>query len=113
MIRTKESRTHLKNILGCYAYSYVDECGHPIDLNIVADTYLDDEGFVNGVTYCKIPEVDSDGEFSAFNTYSDVLDEDSEHSCDIIIYTKDEVGEIIKTLQYVYNEYSEDIEKEK
>ena len=113
MIRTKESRKHLKNFKGCYAYSYVDRYGDPIDLNIVTDTYLDNEGFVNGVTYCKIPAVDSDGEFSAFNTYSDVLDEYSEHSCDIIIYTKDEVGEIIKTLQYVYNEYSNDIEKEK
>ena len=113
MIRTKENRKYLKNFKGCYAYSYVDEYGHPIDLNIVADTYLDDEGFVNGVTYCKIPEVDSDGEFSAFNTCRDVLDEDSENNCDIIIYTKDEVGEIIKTLQYIYNEYSEDIEKEK
>ena len=27
--------------------------------------------------------------------------------------TKDEVGEIIKTLQYIYNEYSKDIDKEK
>jgi len=113
MIRTKESRKYLKNFKGCYAYSYVDEYGHPIDLNIVADTYLDDEGFVNGVTYCKIPTVDGDGKFSAFNTCRDILDEDSEHSCDIIIYTKEEVGEIIKTLQYIYNEYSKDIDKEK
>ena len=76
-------------------------------------SYLDDDGFVNGVTYCKIPAVDSDGKFSAFNTFRDVLDEYSENSCDIIIYTKDEVGEIIKTLQYIYNEYSKDIEEEK
>ena len=55
MIRTKENRKYLKNFKGCYAYSYVDEYGDPIDLNIVADTYLDDDGFVNGVTYCKIP----------------------------------------------------------
>ena len=110
MIRTKESRKHLKNFKGRYAYSYVDEYGNPIDLNIVADTYLDDEGFVNGVTYCKIPAVDGDGEFSAFNTYRDVLDEDSENNCDIIIYTKEEVGEIIKTLQYVYNGYAGNIE---
>ena len=46
------------------------------------------------VTYCKIPTVDGDGKFSAFNTCRDILDEDSEHSCDIIIYTKEEVGEI-------------------
>ena len=111
MIRTKESRKHLKNFKGCYAYSYVDEYGEPVDLNIVTDTYLDDEGFVSSVTYCKIPDVDGDGEFSAFNTFSDVIDENSEHSCDIIIYTKEEVGEIIKTLQCIYNEYSEDIEE--
>ena len=111
MIRTKESRKHLKNFKGCYAYSYVDEYGEPIDLNIVTGTFLDDEGFVSSVTYCKIPSVGGDGEFSAFNTYSDVLDEYSEHSCDIIIYTREEVGEIIKTLQYVYNEYVEDIEE--
>ena len=42
MIRTKENRKYLKNFKGCYAYSYVDEYGNPIDLNIVADTYLDD-----------------------------------------------------------------------
>ena len=44
MIRTKENRKYLKNFKGCYVYSYVDEHGDPIDLNIVADTYLDDEG---------------------------------------------------------------------
>ena len=55
MIRTKENRKYLKNFKGCYAYSYVDEYGDPVDLNIVVDTYLDDDGFVNGVTYCKIP----------------------------------------------------------
>ena len=113
MIRTKENRKYLKNFKGCYAYSYVDEYGYPVDFNIVTGTYLDDEGCVNSITYCKIPNVDADGNFDAFNTFSDVLDEYSEHSCDIIIYTKDEVGEIIKTLQYIYNEYSEDIEKEK
>ena len=113
MIRVKENKKSLKNFKGCYAYSYVDEYGDPIDLNIVVDTWLDDEGFVNGVTYCKIPSVGGDGEFSAFNTYRDTIDDYGGHSCDIIIYTKEEVGEIIKTLQHIYNDYSEDIEKEK
>ena len=112
MIRTKDNITHLKNIRGRYAYSYVDEYGHPVDLNIVADTWLDDEGYVDGVTYCRVPDVDGKGNFGAFNTCRDRIDEDSEHSCDIIIYTKEEVGEIIKTLQYIYNEYSEDVEVE-
>ena len=96
MIRTKDNITHLKNIRGRYAYSYVNECGHPVDLNIVADTWLDDEGCVDGVTYCRVPDVDGKGNFDAFNTCRDRIDEDSEHSCDIIIYTKEEVGEIIK-----------------
>ena len=57
-VNTKEYDLWKDMLRRCYAYSYVDEYGHPIDLNIVADTYLDDEGFVNGVTYCKIPTVD-------------------------------------------------------
>ena len=113
MIRTKDSRQHLKNFKGCYAYSYVDEYGHPIDLNIVAETWLDDEGYVDSTTYCKVPEVDSKGNFDAFNTCRGRLDEYSEYSDDIIIYTKEEVGKIIKTLQYIYNEYSKDIDEDK
>ena len=113
MIRVKENKKSLKGLQGSYAYSHVDEYGHPVDLNIVADTWLDDEGYVDGVTYCRVPDVDGKGNFDAFNTCRDRIDEDSEHSCDIIIYTKEEVGEIIKTLQYIYNEYSEDIDEEK
>ena len=113
MIRTKDNITHLKNIRGRYVYSCVDEYGRPVDLNIVADTWLDDEGYVDGVTYCRVPGVDGKGNFDAFNTCRVRIDEDSEHSCDIIIYTKEEVGEIIKTLQYIYNGYSEDIDEEK
>ena len=39
MIRTKEGRKYLKSFRGCYAYSYVDEYGEPIDLNIVTGTF--------------------------------------------------------------------------
>ena len=107
MIKTKESRKYLKNLQGCYAYSYVDTDGEPVDLNIVTDTYLDDDGFVCGITYCQIPDVDRNGKFSAFNTYRDTIDEHGENGSDIIIYTKEEVGEIIKTLQHIYDGYAE------
>ena len=82
---------------GCYAYSNVNEYGDPVDLNVVADTYLDDEGLIYAVTYCQLPDVDSDGEFNAFNTYRYTIDYYDEYGDDIIIYTKEEVGEIIKT----------------
>ena len=78
-------------------------------MNIVTDTYLDDDGFVCGITYCQIPDVDRNGKFSAFNTYGDTIDYYDEYGDNIIIYTKEEVGEIIKTLQYVYDKYSENI----
>ena len=107
MIKAKESRKYLKNLQGCYAYSYVDTDGKPVDLNIVTDTYLDDDGFVCGITYCQTPDVDRNGKFSAFNTYRDTIDEYGESGSDIIIYTKEEVGEIIKTLQHIYDEYSD------
>lgn len=61
MIRTKDNVTRLKNIRGRYVYSYVDEYGQSVDLNIVADTWLDDEGYVDGVTYCRVPDVDGKG----------------------------------------------------
>ena len=107
MIKVKESRKYLKNLQGCYVYSYVDTDGEPVDLNIVTDTYLDDDGFVCGITYCQIPDVDRNGKFSAFNTYRDTIDEHGENGSDIIIYTKEEVGEIIKTLQHIYDGYAE------
>ena len=113
MIKIKENKKSLKGLQGSYAYSHVDERGKPVDLNVVTDTRLDDEGLICAVTYCSLPDVDSDGEFSAFNTFRDTIDYYDEYGDDIIIYTKEEVGEIIKTLQYIYNEYSKDIEKEK
>ena len=102
MIRVKENKKSLKGLKGYYAYSHVDEY-------VVADTYLDDEWLIYAVTYCQLPDVDSDGEFNAFNTYRDTIDYYDEYGDDIIIYTKEEVGEIIKTLQYIYNGYSENI----
>lgn len=113
MIRVKENKKSLKGLQGSYAYSYVNEYGKPIDLNVVTDTHLDNEGLICAVTYCQLPDVDSDGEFNAFNTYGDTIDYYDEYGDDIIIYTKEEVGEIIKTLQYIYNGYTEDIKKEK
>ena len=110
MIRVKENKKSLKGLQGCYAYSHVNEYGDPVDLNVVTDTYLDDEGLIRAVTYCQLPDVDSDGEFNAFNTYRDTIDYYDEYGDDIIIYTKEEVGEIIKTLQYIYDKYSENIE---
>ena len=107
MIRVKESRKYLKNLQGGYAYSYVDTYGEPVDLNVVADTYLDDDGVVYAITYCQIPDVDHNGKFCAFNTYRDTIDAYGEDGSDIIIYTKEEVGEIIKTLQYIYDGYAE------
>ena len=44
MIRVKENKKSLKGLQGCYAYSHVNEYGEPIDLYVVADTYLDNEG---------------------------------------------------------------------
>ena len=35
MIRVKENKKSLKGLQGCYAYSYVDEYGEPIDLYVV------------------------------------------------------------------------------
>ena len=109
MIRVKENKKSLKGLQGCYAYSHVNEYGEPIDLNVVADTYLDDEGLIYAVTYCQLPDVDSDGKFNAFNTYRDTIDYYDEYGDDIIIYTKEEVGEIIKTLQYIYDGYAGNI----
>ena len=73
MIRVKENKKSLNGLKGYYAYSHVDEYGNPIDLNVVTDTSLDDEGFVCSVTYCQLPDVDRDGEFNAFNTYHDTI----------------------------------------
>ena len=112
MIRVKENRKSLKWLKGSYAYSHVDGYGDPIDLYVVADTSLDDEGLICAVTYCQLPDVDCDGKFNAFNTYGDTIDYYDEYGDDIIIYTKEEVGEIIKTLQYIYDKYSENIKKE-
>ena len=109
MIRVKENKKSLKGLQGCYAYSHVNEYGNPVDLNVVTDTRLDDEGLIYAVTYCQLPDVDSDGKFNAFNTYGDTIDYYDEYGDDIIIYTKEEVGEIIKTLQYIYNGYTENI----
>ena len=111
MIRVKENKKSLKGLQGSYAYSHVDEYGKPVDLYVVTDTHLDNEGLICAVTYCSLPDVDSNGEFNAFNTYGDTIDYYDEHGSDIIIYTKEEVGEIIDTLQYVYNGYSANIEK--
>ena len=63
MIRVKENKKSLKGLKGSYAYSHVDEYGDPVDLNVVTDTNLDDEGLICAVTYCQLPDVDSDGEF--------------------------------------------------
>ena len=112
MIRVKENKKSLKGLQGSYAYSHVDEYGRPIDLCVVTDTRLDNEGLICAVTYCSLPDVDRYGEFNAFNTFGDTIDYYDEYGDDIIIYTKEEVGEIIKTLQYIYNGYSEDIEVE-
>ena len=105
MIRVKENKKSLKGLQGCYAYSHVNEYGEPVDLNVVTDTNLDNEGLVCSVTYCQLPDVDRNGEFNAFNTYRDTIDYYDEYGYDII----EEVGEIIKTLQYTYNGYSENI----
>ena len=102
MIRVKENKKSLKGLQGCYAYSHVDEY-------VVADTCLDDEWLIYVVTYCQLPDVDSDCEFNAFNTYRDTIDYYDEYGDDIIIYTKEEVGEIIKTLQYIYDGYAGNI----
>ena len=110
MIRVKENKKSLKGLQGYYAYSHVNEYGDPVDLNVVADTYLDNEGLIFSVTYCQLPDVDCDGKFNAFNTYRDTIDYYDEYGDNIIIYTKEEVGEIIKTLQYIYNGYSENID---
>ena len=112
MIRVKENKKSLKGLQGSYAYSHVNEYGNPVDLYVVTDTRLDNEGLICAVTYCSLPDVDRYGEFSAFNTFGDTIDYYDEYGDDIIIYTKEEVGEIIKTLQYVYNGYSEDVEVE-
>ena len=109
MIRVKENKKSLKGLQGCYAYSHVNEYGDPVDLNVVTDTYLDNEGLICSVTYCQLPDVDRNGKFNAFNTYRDTIDYYDEYGDNIIIYTKEEVGEIIKTLQYIYNRYSENI----
>ena len=109
MIRVKENKKSLKGLQGCYAYSYVNEYGNPIDLNVVTDTYLDDEGLICSVTYCQLPDVDRNGKFNAFNTYGDTIDYYDEYGDNIIIYTKEEVGEIIKTLQYIYDGYAGNI----
>ena len=111
MIRVKENKKSLKGLQGSYAYSHVNEYGNPIDLNVVTDTNLDDEGLICAVTYCQLPDVDRNGKFNAFNTYSDTIDYYAEYGDNIIIYTKEEVGEIIKTLQYVYDKYSENIKR--
>ena len=111
MIRVKENKKSLKGLQGSYAYSHVNEYGNPIDLNVVTDTNLDDEGLICSVTYCQLPDVDRNGKFDAFNTYSDTIDYYDEYGDNIIIYTKEEVGEIIKTLQYVYDKYSENIKR--
>ena len=105
MIRVKENKKSLKGLQGCYAYSHVNECGNPVDLYVVTDTSLDDEWLICAVTYCQLPDVDSDCEFNAFNTYRDTNDYYDEYGYDII----EEVGEIIKTLQYTYNGYTENI----
>ena len=107
MIKIKENKKSLKGLQGSYAYSHVNEYGDPVDLNVVTDTHLDDEGLICAVTYCQLPDVDRNGKFNAFNTYGDTIDYYDEYGDDIIIYTKEEVGEIIKTLQYVYNGYAE------
>ena len=112
MIRVKENKKSLKGLQGSYVYSHVNECGNPIDLCVVTDTSLDNEGLICAVTYCQLPDVDRDGKFNAFHTYRDTIEYGDEYGDDIIIYTKEEVGEIIKTLQYIYNEYSEDIKKD-
>ena len=109
MIRVKENRKSLKGLQGSYAYSHVDEYGKPIDLYVVTDTHLDDEGLIFAVTYCSIPDVDCNGKFDAFNTYRDTIDYYDEYGDNIIVYTKEEVGEIIKTLQYIYDGYAENI----
>ena len=102
MIRVKENKKSLKGLKGSYAYSHVDEY-------VVTDTRLDDEWLICAVTYCQLPDVDRDGEFNAFNTYGDTIDYYDEYGDDIIIYTKEEVGEIIKTLQYIYDGYAGNI----
>ena len=107
MIKIKENKKSLKGLQGSYAYSHVDEYGKPVDLYVVTDTRLDDEGLICAVTYCSLPDVDRDGEFNAFNTFGDTIDYYDEYGDDIIIYTKEEVGEIIKTLQYIYDGYTE------
>ena len=58
----------------------------------------------------SIELLSDNSEFNAFNTYRDTIDYYDEYGDDIIIYTKEEVGEIIKTLQYIYNGYTENID---
>ena len=48
MIRVKENKKSLNGLKGSYAYSHVDEYGNPVDLNVVTDTYLDNEGLLCG-----------------------------------------------------------------
>ena len=57
----------------------------------------------------QLPDVDRDGKFNTFNTYRDTIEYGDAYGDDIIIYTKEEVGEIIKTLQYIYDGYAGNI----
>ena len=110
MIRVKENKQSLKGLQGSYAYSHVNEYGNPVDLNVVTDTHLDNEGLICSVTYCQLPDVDRvTVSIKSIDTYCDTIDYYGEYGDDIIIYTKEEVGEIIKTLQYIYDGYSENI----
>ena len=84
------------------------------DINVVTDTHLDDEGLICAVTYCQLPDVDRDGKFNAFNTYRDTIDYYDEYGDDIVIYTKEEVGESgIDNEQFIIELTAYEMDKEK